>query len=853
MLYSNAHSKNQSEAVILDGLKLLCEPGELYELRCPKTSHDGTISGYFDDLAKLAHHAYSWSGIAPAVYLTLNPVKRDLLARAANRIQRRAAVTTADQEVAKRRRLLLDFDPVRPAGISSTEEEHAAAVARTQECRGWLAAQGLPQPLLADSGNGGHLVYGLDLPNDEASRLVIENFLKAVAGRFSDSMVNVDVSVFNAARISKVYGTMACKGDNVPERPHRLSHILEAPSSLSPAPQELLTALGRSGQPAVIIPFSGGLDWPALRAEAKRIDGNGRQDATAWVEGFLEKHGIGIRQVKEGSGKWLRRWVLERCPFCGSEDTAAALTVSEVGKIGFRCQHNRCSEPRKRWSDFRRHFEPDFKQPDRTKNADEAKSSRLSRLVEFTARFLELVSDEASEEVLARIPGKGWRPVESKAFRLWLVESFRQATGQAVRSGELSDAILNIAASCQNRRKTYHRVAALNGIYIDLDRGDGKAIHVTAEGWKIIDNPPVVFLTKKDMAALPIPERGGAIEELREFVNVTEEDFSLYLGWLLDAFKGRKPYSVLVVNGEQGSGKSTFSVLSGDLIDPCKEAKTKNLPKDLRDLAVLASNRHLLAFDNLSWLSEEMSDALCRLATGSGMVLRSLYSNADEQVFGGARPILLNGIPEIGDRSDFLGRTVKITLRAIPTDKRQDEKTLLARFEARRPFILGALLSLLANGLKHEGRVSADKMPRMADAYLWLLACETGTGLKMADPFEENLRENVKGLALETLLGRALVDFMKVHAKNHVWEGPANHLHDDLRLYWDGACGGSQKEMAKYPGNARSLSGRLTEMMASLRENGIVVEKNRTANGRTVSIDARGHFSRPATPRTDAA
>ena len=259
---------------------------------------------------------------------------------------------------------------------------------------------------------------------------------------------------------------------------------------------------------------------------------------------------------------------------------------------------------------------------------------------------------------LARIPDQGWRPVDSKAFRNWLVESFRQSTEQVVRSGELSDALLNIAASCRERRKTYHRVAALDGgIYLDLCRRDGKAVHVTAEGWEVIDNPPVVFLTKKDMAPLPIPEEGGTIEELKDFVNVTEEDFSLYLGWLLDALKGRKPYSVLVVNGEQGSGKSTFSVLSGDLIDPCKEAKTKNLPKDLRDLAVLASNRHQLAFDNLSWLSEEMSDALCRLATGSGMVLRSLYSNSDEQVFGGARPVLLNGIPEIGDRSDFLGRT----------------------------------------------------------------------------------------------------------------------------------------------------------------------------------------------------
>ena len=361
MLYSNAQSKNKNQSDILTGLKLLCEPGGLYELRCPKTGNDGTVSGYFDDLTKLADHADYWSGVAPGIYITLNPVKRDLLARAANRIQRRASSTSADHEVAHRRRLLLDFDPVRPAGISSTEEEHAAAIARAKECRVWLGTQGFPEPLLADSGNGGHLVYGLDLPNDDPSRLLVENFLKAVAGRFSDSKVNVDVSVFNAARISKVYGTMACKGDDIPERPHRLSCILEAPSNLSPVPQEFLAALGNSMKPAVTIPTSGGMDWPLLRSETRRLDGSGGQDTSAWVGGFLAKHSIGVRQAKEGNGKWLKRWVLERCPFCDSEDTAAALTISEDGKIGFRCLHNRCSEPRKRWSDFRRQFEPDWK------------------------------------------------------------------------------------------------------------------------------------------------------------------------------------------------------------------------------------------------------------------------------------------------------------------------------------------------------------------------------------------------------------------------------------------------------------------------------------------------------------
>src|ERR1700678_1999856 len=127
MLYSNAETKNEND--ILDCLKVLCEPEEVYELRCPKTFNDGTVSGYFDDLTKLAYHAEYWSGIAPSVYLTLNPVKRDLLARAANRIQRKAKHTTADHEIAKRTRMLIDFDAVRPAGISSTQKEHAAALA----------------------------------------------------------------------------------------------------------------------------------------------------------------------------------------------------------------------------------------------------------------------------------------------------------------------------------------------------------------------------------------------------------------------------------------------------------------------------------------------------------------------------------------------------------------------------------------------------------------------------------------------------------------------------------------------------------------------------------------------------
>src|SRR5208283_1809652 len=104
---------------------------------------------------------------------------------------------------------------------------------------------------------------------------------------------------------------------------------------------------------------------------------------------------------------------------------------------------------------------------------------------------------------------------------------------------------------------------------------------------------------------------------------------------------------------------------------------------------------------------------------------------------------------------------------------------------------------------------------RMADTFLWLKACESGTGLRLAEPFDENLRENVKGLALETLLGRSLVEFLKENAKTFIWHGQPNHLYDGLRPYWNVACGGNNKEMDKYPGNPRSLSSRLIESRQS--------------------------------------
>jgi hypothetical protein len=145
-----------------------------------------------------------------------------------NRLKERAEYTTADNNILRRRWLPIDLDPVRPAGISSSEQEHAAAVHRARTIADDMVKE-WDRPIIADSGNGAHLLYRIDLPNNQESLAFVCGALPELDRRYSDTAVKVDVTSANAARIWKAYGTVARKGDSIPGLPHRLSRILEVP------------------------------------------------------------------------------------------------------------------------------------------------------------------------------------------------------------------------------------------------------------------------------------------------------------------------------------------------------------------------------------------------------------------------------------------------------------------------------------------------------------------------------------------------------------------------------------------------------------------------------------------------
>ena len=211
---TQAASREEAIALMRRTLSVVFQPGDTLELRIPGIQGKRTDSGYFNDFDALAKAAASYDGRAEGIYITVNPVQPALLARSVNRIREYAKQTSADKDVPRRRWLFIDFDPVRPAGISSSEEEHQAAIERAKACREWLAQHGI-HALLADSGNGVHLLIPIDWPNDGAATVLIKAFLVLLDSMFSDEQVKVDTGMVGASHLIKLYGTLACKGDDL--------------------------------------------------------------------------------------------------------------------------------------------------------------------------------------------------------------------------------------------------------------------------------------------------------------------------------------------------------------------------------------------------------------------------------------------------------------------------------------------------------------------------------------------------------------------------------------------------------------------------------------------------------------
>ena len=210
-------------------LTILAESKSVFEVRALEARlsserRTGIVSGYFDNVPECLKQLSQLTS-ARGIYVTLNPLDPALLARRANRLDYVGKDgTTSDQHVLTRHWLLIDVDADRPSGISATDAEKESAHVKSREIYRYLRDCGWPDPVVCDSGNGFHMLFRVKLLS--ADERLIERLLAALANYFDGNGVKIDRSVHNPARIVRLYGTLAAKGDDTKDRPHRLSKII---------------------------------------------------------------------------------------------------------------------------------------------------------------------------------------------------------------------------------------------------------------------------------------------------------------------------------------------------------------------------------------------------------------------------------------------------------------------------------------------------------------------------------------------------------------------------------------------------------------------------------------------------
>ncbi|WP_198164748.1 hypothetical protein [Rhodoplanes sp. Z2-YC6860] len=357
-------------------------------------------------------------------------------------------------------------------------------------------------------------------------------------------------------------------------------------------------------------------------------------------------------------------------------------------------------------------------------------------------------------------------PLGSRHFRMWLASEYYRATAQGVGGTALDDVMRILEARAINDGPAFEprvRVGGTDGkIYLDLCDDAWRAVEIGPRGWMVVEKPAIHFLRTPAMRSLPVPEPGGLVESLYGFLNTSEEDARLIIAWLIGGMRECGPYPLLVLNGEQGSGKSLASRMIRSLIDP-NAAPIRSAPNDERDIVISATNSHVLCFDNLSGMSGTLSDALCRLSTGAGFATRALHTNADEMIFEAARPVLLNGIPHLADRADLSSRAITVHLRTIGDRERRPEDEFLRDFAAARPAILGALLDAVSAALRNLDLIKLDRLPRMADFAKWVTAAEPGLGWakdSFLHIYERNMRQVEEGAFEADMIAVAIRDYI---------------------------------------------------------------------------------------------
>ncbi|GIW83228.1 MAG: ATP-binding protein [Gemmatales bacterium] len=420
-------------------------------------------------------------------------------------------------------------------------------------------------------------------------------------------------------------------------------------------------------------------------------------------------------------------------------------------------------------------------------------------------------------------------PVQSQAFEFHLIARFHQLDESRRLPGSeaIKTAIRGVIAVARDSRSvikkcsTYIRSASLGRkTYIQVGDNEDTILSIDSDGWQIEEKVPVKFIQTPRMLPLAEPAFDREIEvPLHYIFNFASEDQEhLLLDWLTGVLMGRGPFPVLLLTGEQGTGKSTAARMLKELVDPTA-APLRGEPENQRDLMIYAEQNYCLCFDNLSFIPSWLSDCLCRISTGGGFATRQLYTDSEEKVFDSMRPIIINSINDIVVRPDLLERCIVVEFKPIPDNRRRTEARMWQDFEEAKPLILGKLFDRIKSIYQNLDRVErmALKLPRMADYVSAMIAAGMGEGKEPSEIIARYLshREQVEQINLESDdVANAIANLLE---EVPYWEGSSHKLFNDLRM----RVSESVLRSRNWPDTPRTLTWRLKNLSPILRRNGI--------------------------------
>jgi hypothetical protein len=368
-------------------------------------------------------------------------------------------------------------------------------------------------------------------------------------------------------------------------------------------------------------------------------------------------------------------------------------------------------------------------------------------------------------------------------------------------------------------------------VYFDLGGAEWNAVEIDASGWRVIDNPPVKFHRHTEIVALPLPQRGGSIDQLRALVNIKNGNFDLYLGALLDPLDPRprtRPFVQII--GPEGYGKTSSLNVARNLLDPLPDGKARAMPEKVDDVFVNARNALFVTYDNVGKeLPQGMSDTFCQVTSGIGLSKRKFYTNADEATLCvGARMFMVTSRGSVVTKPDLADRVVKISVEEIAPGCHLEESQFNAMLEQDRAQILDALFDRVSCGLGRMSEVRLSSKPRIADAACWATACEPIPGAFMR-AYWESRHDAIADVVEREPVVIAIDAFTPRNGTK--WVGTATEL---LRELANIIIPEKPTKWKDWPKNSGALGRHLTGVVATLRKIGIECTRDRaTPSDRT--------------------